>query len=116
MTRQTRSSQLETRSARLRLPVSRKAKFVKLAPGVGLGYRRTKSAGTWVVRVADGKGGNWEKALGNADDFAETNGETVFDFWGRRSARSRSPQGRSPARNAPSRSRWAKRSTTMKPI
>jgi integrase len=82
MARQTRSSQLETRSARLRLPISRKAKFVKLAPGLGLGYRRTQTGGTWVCRGADGKGGNWEKALGIADDFAEANGETVFDFWG----------------------------------
>jgi hypothetical protein len=81
MARQTRSSQLETRSARLRLPISRKAKFVKVALGIGLGYRRTKTAGTWVVRVADGKGSNWEKAIGIADDFAEANGETVFEYW-----------------------------------
>jgi hypothetical protein len=42
---------------------------------------RNQSGGTWVVRVADGKGGNWEKAIGGADDFSEANNETVFDFW-----------------------------------
>jgi integrase len=34
-----------------------------------------------VVRVANGKGGNWTKAIGNADDFEETDGSNVLDFW-----------------------------------
>jgi hypothetical protein len=49
--------------------------------GISLGYLRNQSGGTWVVRVADGKGGNWEKAIGGAGDFSEANNETVFDFW-----------------------------------
>lgn len=81
MARSIRSSTLETRSARLRLSVARKPTFVKIAPGISLGYRRNHTAGTWVARVADGKGNNWTKAVGHADDFDESNGNTVLDYW-----------------------------------
>jgi hypothetical protein len=62
MSRKVRNSLLESRSSRLRLPVARKPAFVRVAPGVSLGYRRNQAAGTWVVRVADGRGGSWTKA------------------------------------------------------
>src|SRR6516165_8161478 len=42
---------------------------------------RNETAGTWVVRVADGAGGNSTKAIGAADDFAEADGKDVLDFW-----------------------------------
>jgi hypothetical protein len=77
MARNVRSAHLETRTARLKLPVARKPVFVKIGPGLGLGYRRNQSAGTWVVRVADGKGSNWTKAIGDADDFDEAK----LSFW-----------------------------------
>jgi|SRR5271154_3155512 hypothetical protein len=81
MARSIRSATLETRSARLRLPVARKPVFVKLGPQLGLGYRRNQTVGTWVLRVADGKGGNWLRAIGAADDFTDADGEDVLDFW-----------------------------------
>jgi integrase len=81
MARSARSSMLETRSSRLRLPVAKKPVFVKIGPGIGLGYRRNRTAGTWVARVADGRGGNWTKAIGIADDFDDTTGASVLDFW-----------------------------------
>src|SRR5689334_10801791 len=81
MARNTRSAQLETRSARLKLPVAKKPVFVRIGPKIGLGYRRNQTAGTWVVRVADGEGGNWTKAIGNADDFDDADGDHVVDFW-----------------------------------
>jgi integrase len=81
MARSTRSAKLETRTARLKSPVSKKPYFVAVAPGVGPGYRRNKTAGTWVVRAADGRGGNWTRAFAVADDFEETNGTDVLDFW-----------------------------------
>src|SRR5258706_9762200 len=37
--------------------------------------------GTWVMRVADGKGGNSTTAIGTADDFQEADGSQVLDFW-----------------------------------
>jgi integrase len=72
MTRKVRSSQLETRSARLRLAPAWKPYFVRLGRGLALGYRRTKTAGTWVVRVSNGAGSHWTKAIGIADDFEDS--------------------------------------------
>jgi integrase len=76
-----RSPTLETRAARLRLKVRRKPYFVPVAPGVSLGYRRNLGAGAWLVRCADGKGGAWTKGFSTADDFEDTSGEQVLDFW-----------------------------------
>ena len=81
MARAIRSSTLETRSARLRLPVSVKPTFVRVAKGLGLGYRRNKSGGVWVMRVADGKRSSWVRTIGAADDFAEADGNDVLKFW-----------------------------------
>ena len=81
MARSVRSSKLETRSTRLKLPVAKKPTFVKIGPRLGLGYRRNQTSGTWVIRVADGKGGNWTKVIGAADDFEDANGGSVLDFW-----------------------------------
>jgi integrase len=81
MARSARSAKLETRSARLKLAVSKKPIFVKIGPQIGLGYRRNQTAGTWVARVADGKGGNWTRAIGAADDFEDADGTAVLDFW-----------------------------------
>src|SRR5947207_9541558 len=81
MARSTRSAQLETRSARLKLPVAKKPVYVRIGPKIGLGYRRNQTAGTWVTRVADGHGGNWTKAIGAADDFEDADGNHVLNFW-----------------------------------
>jgi integrase len=81
MPRRVRASNLETRSSRLGLPIAKKPIFVRVNPGVGLGYRRNRTGGTWVVRVADGKGRNWTEAIGLADDYDEANGETILDYW-----------------------------------
>jgi len=81
MARSTRSPTLETRAVRLKLPVAKKPVFIKVGPRIGLGYRRNQTAGTWVARVADGKGGNWTKAIGTADDYDEADGNTILDFW-----------------------------------
>ena len=81
MARNTRSTKLETRTSRLRLPVAKKPVFARVAPGVSLGYRRNETAGTWVLRVADGKGSSRTKRIGQADDFEESNGRSVLTFW-----------------------------------
>ena len=81
MSRKVRNSLLESRSSRLRLPVARKPAFVRVAPGVSLGYRRNQAAGTWVVRVADGRGGSWTKAICFADDHDEADGQRFLNFW-----------------------------------
>jgi integrase len=81
MARNTRCAKLETRTARLKLPVRRKPYFVTIAPGVGLGYRRNRTASTWVAGAADGRGGNWTEAFATADDFADANGDSVLTYW-----------------------------------
>lgn len=81
MPRSARAPKLENRTARLKLPIARKPEFVRVAPKVSLGYRRTATAGTWVVRVADGQGGSWTERIGTADDLSESDGETVLTFW-----------------------------------
>jgi integrase len=82
MARRPRSARLETRTNRLKLPVRKKPHdFVTISPGIALGYRRCVSAGRWVVKVADGHGGNWTKAFALADDHEDADGEHVLDFW-----------------------------------
>ena len=81
MPRHIRASQLESRSARLKLPVAKKPVFTRIGTGVGLGYRRNQTAGAWIVRVADGKGANWTKAFAAADDFEEADGGAILNFW-----------------------------------
>ena len=72
---------LETRTARLKLPVVRKPLFLRIGPSLSLGYRRNQVAGTWVLRIADGKGGAITRAIGTADDFTDADGATVLNFW-----------------------------------
>ena len=81
MPRRLRSATLETRSARLRLAPQRKPYWIVIAPGIGLGYRRGAGPGTWNVRAADGKGGNWIKSFAIADDQEGSDGARILTFW-----------------------------------
>ncbi|WP_082507962.1 tyrosine-type recombinase/integrase [Methylobacterium sp. Leaf113] len=81
MPRSARAPKLETRTNRLKLPVAGKPVFVRVIPGVSLGYRRTATAGSWVVRVAERDSGTWTKRIAMADDLSESDGETILTFW-----------------------------------
>jgi integrase len=81
MARSMRARRLETRTARLKLPIRKKPDWLKIGLGVALGYRRNQGPGTWSVRVADGKGSHWIKAIATADDYDTADGEHVLDFW-----------------------------------
>src|SRR5499427_5796035 len=82
MARRPRAARLETRTARLKLPVRRKPHdFTTISPGIALGYRRCESAGRWVVKVADGHGGHWTKVVGIADDHEDADAEHVLTWW-----------------------------------
>jgi integrase len=82
MARHVRSNKLETRGNRLKLPIRRKPHlFTTVAPGIAIGYARRKGAGRWVVRAADGQGGNWWRTFALADDHEESDGEHVLTFW-----------------------------------
>jgi integrase len=78
--RRIRNSDLETRTARLRLPITTKPVFVKMGRGLALGYRRNTAAGTWVVRDTRG-GRDRMTTIGTADDYDDENGRTVLDYW-----------------------------------
>ena len=82
MARRPRASRLENRTSRLKLePREKPYDFTPLGSGISLGYRRNRSGGVWVVRVADGRGGNWTRRVGAADDHEDSDGVHVFDWW-----------------------------------
>ncbi len=81
MARKIRSNELETRTSRLKLPIAKKPLFVRIGPGISLGYRRNKTAGTWVLRVADGEGGGKTSAIGHADDYDEPDEQNFLTFF-----------------------------------
>jgi integrase len=69
---------LDSKTARLKLPVRKKPYTNRVAPGIRLAYRRNEGTGTWSVL---GGGGAWLKRIGIADDLEPANGVTVLDFW-----------------------------------
>jgi hypothetical protein len=81
MVRRIRNAALDSRNARLKLEQSKKPIFASVGQGLSLGYRRNKTAGTWVFRKADGKGGMHTKAIGIADDYVDADGEKVLSYW-----------------------------------
>jgi hypothetical protein len=78
MARNIRSNNLESRSQRLRLPIAKKPVWIKLDKGLHVGYRRNEGVGSWSMRVADGRGSNWVKSIGPANDVSDDQGIT---FW-----------------------------------
>jgi integrase len=80
MARTMRASQLETRTARLKLAAAKRPYWTAIGKGVALGYRRNKNFGSWNIRVAK-PGGHWTQVIGEADDYADANGATVLDYW-----------------------------------
>jgi integrase len=80
MARTMRAPKLETRSARLKLPVAKRPYWSQIGKGISLGYRRNQGPGTFSVRVAHVTG-HWSKVIGTADDFADADGTTIMDYW-----------------------------------
>jgi hypothetical protein len=44
-------------------------------------YRRNKGNGTWVIDASDGHGKRWTKGFAQADDFDESNGDTILTYF-----------------------------------
>jgi integrase len=88
MPRKVRDSNLETRTARSRLPVRHKPFFRLIEPGLHLGYRKlTSGPGTWLARRYTGDGRytveNLRTADGTlvlADDFEDSDGARILSF------------------------------------
>jgi len=81
MARAVRKGLLETRTSRLKLPVANNPVYVRIGAGLSLGYRRTQTVGTWVVKWTDGKGGRATAAIGKADDFDDADNAQFFTFF-----------------------------------
>ena len=81
MARRIRNNALENRTGRLKLPIAKKPIFVRIGHGISLGYRRNQTAGTWVLKVSDGKGGARTSSVGTADDFDDANGISILNYW-----------------------------------
>jgi integrase len=81
MARRIRNNALENRTGRLKLPSAKKPVFVRIGAGISLGYRRNKTAGTWVLKLSDGKGGAKTSSIGIADDFDEDDGFRFLSYW-----------------------------------
>jgi integrase len=79
MAQHVRAPKLDSRSARLKLPIRKGPYFHKIARGLSLAYRRNKTAGTWVVRGTS-NGMDWADAIGNADDYQDADGIKVLTF------------------------------------
>jgi len=80
MARSQRSSKLETRTARLKLPQGARH-FVTIGEGLALAYRRTEGGyGTWQARHWDGSKYHYRN-LGSADDYQDANGSDLLTFY-----------------------------------
>ena len=69
---------LEKPTARLKLTPRVKPYWHKIVTGIALGYRA--GPGSWNVRTANGKGGNYIQIIGHADDRETANGNTVLTY------------------------------------
>jgi integrase len=81
MARKIRDSRLETRQARLRLPVpaDREPYWRLIHLGLHIGYRKSTRGGIWMVRFKQGDK-YIKKTLGHADDTQDSNGTTILSY------------------------------------
>ena len=80
MARTVRDANLETRTARLRLPIRTEPYWRGLEKGFALGYRRRSKGGTWLARRRPDDGGYFEHRIGTTDDFQDADGVAVLGY------------------------------------
>ena len=80
MPRRTKSTKIDTRSARSKLVQRREPYWARIAQGCALGYRKGKSGGTWVARWQSSDGRKNYRALGKADDILEADNAGVHSY------------------------------------
>jgi len=80
MARTVREANLETRTARSRLPQTRKPYWRKIDQGCHVGYYKGKRSGSWVARYFLGDGRYAEATLGLADDIQDADGVGALSF------------------------------------
>lgn len=80
MARTVRDSNLESRTARLRLSIRSKPYWRGLEKGFALGYRRRTKGGTWLARWRPAEGGYVEHRIGTSDDLQDAEGVAVLNY------------------------------------
>lgn len=81
MARTVRDTNLETRTARLRLTPRGKPYWRTIEVGLHIGYRRVRDGGgTWVARRFIGAGRYSEVRIGAADDLQDADGGAILSF------------------------------------
>jgi integrase len=80
MARTVRDTNLETRTARSRLPPCRKPYWRTIDQGCHVGYYKGKRTGSWISRYFLGDGRYVEATLGRADDVQDADGIGVLSF------------------------------------
>src|SRR5262249_60711304 len=80
MARTARDANLETRPARLRLPIRSEPYWRGLEKGFALGYRRRGKGGTWLSRRRPDGGGYTEHKIGTSDDLQDADGVAILDY------------------------------------
>jgi hypothetical protein len=80
MARTVRDANLETRTARLRLPIRPEPYWRGLETGFALGYRRRGKGGTWLARRRAPSGSYAEHKIGTSDDRQDGDGVAVLDY------------------------------------
>src|SRR5215831_7745551 len=80
MARTVRDANLETRTARLRLPIRSEPSWRGLEKGFALGYRRGGKGGTWLARRRPADGGYVEHKIGSSDDLQDADGVAILDY------------------------------------
>ena len=80
MARTVRDANLETRTARLRLPIRSEPHWRGLEKGFALGYRRRGRGGTWLARRRQDNGRYAEHRIGTTDDLQDADGVAVLDY------------------------------------
>jgi integrase len=81
MARTLRDANLDTRTARLKLPVRGKPHWRLVEAGVHIGYRRLKGrAGRWCLRQYVGGRAYIVKTFATADDYSDADGHIILNF------------------------------------
>jgi hypothetical protein len=80
MARTVRDANLESRTARLRLPIRSEPYWRGLERGFALGYRRRGKGGTWLARRRPAVGGYVEHKIGTRDDLQDADGVAILDY------------------------------------
>jgi integrase len=79
MARTVRDTNLETRTARLRLVIRAEPYWRTIDPGAHLGYYRGRRGGSWVARLYQ-EGRYRKTSLGTADDASDADGVAILSF------------------------------------